>query len=195
MIARLTGKLIEKSPASIILDVCGVGFEVLIASRTYEKLPEIGDTVSLNIYTHVREEEIRLIGFFSIEDKEIFLKLIGVSGISIKVALSSLSIYSAQEIKKIILKKEVDLIRRIPGVGKKLAERLIIEIRDKIEETDLIKDLYVFKGSEKISEVKQALKTLGYNNLEINEVLKKINVEELLENKTEDILKIVLKEM
>jgi Holliday junction DNA helicase, RuvA subunit len=196
VIARLTGKLIEKQPGAIILETGGVGFEVLISNRTFEKLPEVGDEVMLNIHTHVREEEIRLIGFLNLSEKELFLKLFNVSGISVKIALSSLSIYSVEELERIIVTKEVDLIKRIPGVGKKLAERMILELKDGLEESEL-EAAYagVFGENEKIYEVKQALKTLGYSAPEINNVLKKININILLEKRTEDILKIALKEM
>jgi len=196
MIARLTGNLIEKQPGAVILQTGGVGFEVFISSRTLEKLPEVGEVVTLNIHTLVREEEIRLIGFLNPDEKELFLKLFNVSGISVKIALSSLSIYSVEELKRIIVIKDVDLIKRIPGVGKKLAERMILELKDSFEESEL-EAAYVgaFGESGKISEVKQALKTLGYSMPEINNVLKKIDKNILLEKRTEEILKIVLKEM
>ena len=196
MIARLTGNLIEKLPGAIILQTGGVGFEVLISSRTLEKLPEVVEVVTLNIHTHVREEEIRLIGFLNVNEKELFLKLFNVSGISVKIALSSLSIYSVEELKRIILIKDVDLIKRIPGVGKKLAERMILELKDTFEESELEAEyIGTFGENEKISEVKQALKTLGYSMSEINNALKKIDKNILLEKRTEDILKIALKEM
>jgi holliday junction DNA helicase RuvA len=196
MIARLTGNLIEKQPGAIILQTGGVGFEVLISSRTLEKLPEVGEVVTLNIHTHVREEEIRLIGFLNSDDKELFLKLFNVSGISVKIALSSLSIYSAEELKRIIVVKDVDLIKRIPGVGRKLAERMILELKDTLEENEL-EAAYTgsFGENEKIHEVKLALKTLGYSIPEVNNVLKKIDKSILLEKRTEEILKIALKEM
>jgi holliday junction DNA helicase RuvA len=196
MIARLNGKLIEKLPTRIIIDISGVGFEVLISSRTYEKLPAIGNITSLNIYTHIREDEIRLIGFDSEEEKDLFLKLISVSGISVKIALSSFSIYSVDELTRIILSKDVDLIRRIPGIGKKLAERMIVELKDKLEESefDNLKMAGIFEN-EKISEVRQALKALGYNVREIDKVIEKINVEDLNNMRTEEILKLALKEV
>jgi len=196
MIARLCGKLIEKLPARVIIDISGVGFEVLISSRTYEKLPAIGNVTSLNIYTHIREDEIRLIGFNSDEEKDLFLKLISVSGISVKIALSSFSIYSVDELTRIILSKDVDLIRRIPGVGKKLAERMIVELKDKLEESefDNLKTAGTFEN-EKISEVRQALKALGYNVREIDKVIEKINIEDLKNMRTEEILKLALKEV
>ena len=196
MIARLCGKLIEKLPTKAIIDISGVGFEVLISSRTYEKLPAIGNVTSLNIYTHIREDEIRLIGFDREEEKDLFLKLISVSGISVKIALSSFSIYSVDELTRIILSKDVDLIRRIPGVGKKLAERMIVELKDKLEENEF--DNFKMAGTfenEKISEVRQALKALGYNVREIDKVIGKINVEDLKNMRTEEILKLALKEV
>ena len=196
MIARLNGKLIEKLPTKAIIDISGVGFEVLISSRTYEKLPAIGNVTSLNIYTHIREDEIRLIGFDSEEEKDLFLKLIGVSGISVKIALSSFSIYSVDELTRIILSKDVDLIRRIPGVGKKLAERMIVELKDKLEENefDILKTAGTFEN-EKISEVRQALKALGYHVREVDKVIEKINMEDLKNMRTEEILKLALKEV
>ena len=196
MIARICGKLIEKLPTKAIIDISGVGFEVLISSRTYEKLPAIGNVTSLNIYTHIREDEIRLIGFDREEEKELFLKLISVSGISVKIALSSFSIYSVDEMTRIILNKDVDFIRRIPGVGKKLAERMIVELKDKLEESefDNLKTAGIFEN-EKISEVRQALKALGYNVREIDKVIEKINIEDLKNMRTEEILKLALKEV
>lgn len=196
MIAKLTGKIIEKFPTSIILETGGVGFEILISSRTYEKIPDTGNIATLEIYTHLREEEIRLIGFLSKDEKDFFLKLTGVSGISIKIALSSLSIYSSEELKKIITSREVELVRRIPGIGKKLAERLIVELKDKLEGSDISGSYFRdFEENEKIVEVKEALKTLGYNNNEINKVLNKLKIDNIINKKTEEILKQVLREI
>ncbi|OQA22492.1 MAG: Holliday junction ATP-dependent DNA helicase RuvA [Actinobacteria bacterium ADurb.Bin346] len=196
MIARLTGMLAEKLPASIIIETSGLGFEVLISSRTFEKLPTEGETVSLDIHTHVREDDIKLVGFLNPGEKALFLKLLQVSGISIKTALSALSIYSVEELKRIIISREVDLIQRIPGIGKKLAERMIVELKDKFEEGS-IEGLYggVFIENKKVSEIRQALKILGYNNAEINDALKKVDIDTMIDKKTEDILKLVLKEM
>ena len=142
----------------------------LISGRTFEKLPHEGEVVELDIYTHVREDEFRLVGFSNKEEKEIFLKLLSVSGISIKIALSTLTIYNISELKKIIATRDADMVKRVPGIGKKLAERLILELKDKFEEEDMIEGALsgeIFKD-DKIFEVRQALKTLGYNGREIN---------------------------
>jgi Holliday junction DNA helicase RuvA len=196
MIAKLFGKIIKKSPSSIIIRAGGVGFEVLISGKTYERIPAVGSDIELDIYTHIREEELKLVGFIDEDDKDIFLKLLGVSGISIKIALSALSIYSGQEIGRIITDREVDLLRRIPGIGLKLAERIILELKDKIKEEKISEILGGdFRGSEKIHEVKEALKTLGYSPAEITRAISRLNIETIDRERTEEILKIALKEI
>ncbi|MDD3819023.1 MAG: Holliday junction branch migration protein RuvA [Actinomycetota bacterium] len=196
MIAKLFGKIVKKSPSSIIVRTGGIGFEVLISGRTYEGIPEVGSDIELDIYTHIREDELKLVGFINDDDKDIFLKLLGVSGISIKIALSALSIYSGQELGRIITDREVDLLRRIPGIGLKLAERIILELKNKIRE-EKISDIagMNLKGNEKIHEVKEALKSLGYSSAEIAKALSGLNIETIDSEKTEDILRIALKEI
>ncbi|MCJ7727385.1 MAG: Holliday junction branch migration protein RuvA [Actinobacteria bacterium] len=196
MIAKIFGKIIKKSPSSIIVQTGGIGFEVLISSRTFEKIPEKGSEVELDIYTHVREAELKLVGFLDTADKDFFLKLLGVSGISIKIALSSLSIYSGQELKRIIANREVDLLRRIPGIGLKLAERMILELKDKLEEYKVERAaLAGLPENEKIYEVEQALKTLGYDSREISKAISKLSIDVIKKEKIEHILKIALKEI
>lgn len=196
MIAKIFGKIIKKSPSSIIVQAGGIGFEVLISSRTFEKIPEKGSEVELDIYTHVREDELKLVGFLDTADKDFFLKLLGVSGISIKIALSALSIYSGQELKRIIANREVELLRRIPGIGLKLAERMILELKDKLEEYKVGgAALAGLAENEKIYEVKQALKTLGYDSREISKAISKLSIDVIEKEKIEHILKIALKEI
>jgi len=197
MIAKIKGNIIEKTPSAIIVETVGIGFEILISGRTFEKIPEIGLTVELDVYTHVREDDIRLVGFFNKDEKEIFLKMLSVSGISIKIALSALTIYDFVELKRMITSKDVDLIKRIPGIGKKLAERIILELKDKFDEEDIMEG--VLSGGtikdEKIFEVRQALKTLGYNTREINKTLSKLKPEDIEDKKVEEILRTALKEV
>lgn len=196
MIAKIFGKIIKKSPSSIIVQTGGIGFEVLISSRTFEKIPEIGSEAELDIYTHVREEELKLVGFLDSNDKDFFLKLISVSGISIKIALSALSIYSGHELKRMIANREVDLLRRIPGIGLKLAERMILELKDKIEEDKIRGIVFAgLEGNEKINEVRQALKTLGYNSWEISKAISRLRIDNIEKEKIEDVLKMALKEI
>ena len=196
MIAKIFGKIIKKSPSSIIVQTGGIGYEVLISSKTFEKIPEIGSEAELEIYTHVREEELKLVGFLDLNDKDFFLKLISVSGISIKIALSALSIYSGQELKRIIANRDVDLLRRIPGIGLKLAERMILELKDKIDEDKIRGIIYAgLEGNEKIDEVRQALKTLGYSSGEISRAISRLSIDNIEKEKIEDFLKMALKEI
>jgi len=196
MIAKIFGKIIKKSPSSIIVQTGGIGFEVLISSRTFAKIPEENSEIELDVYTHVREDELRLVGFLDVDEKDFFLKMLGVSGISIKIALSALSIYSSSELKRIIANKEVDLMRRIPGIGRKLAERMILELRDKIKEEKIEGvTLAGIAENEKVYEVKQALKTLGYSSREIDKAILKLSAEAIGNERVEEILKLTLKEI
>jgi Holliday junction DNA helicase RuvA len=196
MIAKIFGKIIKKSPSSIIVQTGGIGFEVLISSRTFAKIPEENSEIELDVYTHVREDELRLVGFLDVDEKDFFLKMLGVSGISIKIALSALSIYSSSELKRIIANKEVDLMRRIPGIGRKLAERMILELRDKIKEEKIEGvTLAGIAENEKVYEVKQALKTLGYSSREIDKAILKLSAEVIGKERVEEILKLTLKEI
>jgi Holliday junction DNA helicase RuvA len=197
MIAIIKGKVLSKSPSSIIIETGGIGFEVLVSGRTFEKVPGEGQEVQLNIHTHVREDDLRLVGFFSTGEKELFLKLLAVSGISIKIALSALTIYEQAELKRMIMSKDADLVRRIPGIGKKLAERIILELQDKFKEEEMLEGP-LSRGAledDRVFEVRQALKTLGYNSKEINRALLKMKPEDIEGKKVEEILKIALKEV
>jgi Holliday junction DNA helicase RuvA len=197
MIAIIKGKILSKSPSSIIIETGGIGFEVLVSGRTFEKVPGEGQEVQLNIHTHVREDDLRLVGFFSTGEKELFLKLLAVSGISIKIALSALTIYEQAELKRMIMSKDADLVRRIPGIGKKLAERIILELQDKFKEEEMLEGPLSRDALEddRVFEVRQALKTLGYNSKEINRALLKMKPEDIEGKKVEEILKIALKEV
>jgi len=196
MIAKISGRLVKKLPSSVIIQTSGIGFEILISGRTFEKLPDVDGEVELDIYTHVREDELKLVGFLNSGEKELFLKLLSVSGISIKIALSAFSIYSVNELERMIVSGEVELLKRIPGIGKKLAERIILELRDKLGEDEFrgLGPGYLLED-EKMFEVRQALKTLGYNFREIDKAMAKVGTKNIKDMKTEDILRLVLKEV
>ena len=132
MIAYLSGKLLEKEANTVIVDVNGVGYEVMIPLSTFYDLGEIGEDVSLRIFTYVREDVLQLFGFKTIRERELFLLLISVSGIGPKSAITALSGMSADEIIGAIRSNNLARLNSIPGVGKKTAERLVIELRDKI---------------------------------------------------------------
>lgn len=132
MIAHLSGKLIDKHATSVVLDVNGVGYEVTIPVTTFYDLEEAGQTVSLRIYTHVREDALQLFGFKTLRERELFTLLISVSGIGPKSAIAMLSGMNADEIITAIRQNNLARLTSIPGLGKKTAERLVIELRDKM---------------------------------------------------------------
>ena len=134
MIAFLSGKLLEKEANSVIVDVGGVGYEVSIPLSTFYELGEVGDDVKLRIYTNVREDAIQLFGFHTARERDIYLKLISVQGIGAKSGIAMLSGMNADEIIAAIRTENLGKLTGIPGVGKKTAERLVIELRDKIGE-------------------------------------------------------------
>ncbi len=133
MISYLRGTLLEKHPNQVIVDVHGVGYEVTIPVSAYSSLPETGAEVRLHIHTHVREDALSLFGFVSTGDKALFEKLITVSGIGPKLAVTALSGLAAPELAAAIRSGAVEQLVRIPGVGKKTAERMVLELRDKVD--------------------------------------------------------------
>ena len=133
MIAQLRGKLIEKHPNQVILDVQGVGYDVTIPVSTFSALPDTGGDVLLRIHTHVREDALALFGFRSAEEKTVFEKLISVSGIGPKLAITVLSGLATEDLISAIQQGRVESLVRIPGVGKKTAERMVLELREKLE--------------------------------------------------------------
>jgi Holliday junction DNA helicase RuvA len=132
MIAHLSGTLLAKHATSVIVDVGGVGYEVTIPVTTFYDLEEPGSQVQLRIYTHVREEALQLYGFKTARERELFTQLISVSGIGPKSAIAMLSGMSADEIITAIRTNNLARLTSIPGLGKKTAERLVIELRDKM---------------------------------------------------------------
>ncbi len=132
MIAQLRGILIEKHPNQAIVETGGVGYDVTIPVSTYTHLPETGHEVRLRIHTHVREDVLALYGFLTQDEKAMFERLIGVSGIGPTLAVKVLSGLAAAELVQFIRRGEVDRLVRIPGIGKKTAERMVLELRDKL---------------------------------------------------------------
>ncbi|HUK24964.1 MAG TPA: Holliday junction branch migration protein RuvA [Terriglobales bacterium] len=132
MIAHLRGKLLSKRPGQIIVETGGVGYEVSVSVPTYAGLPAAGADVSLHIYTQVREDLIALYGFLLSAEKELFERLITVSGIGPKLAITILSGMPAEEMAAAIRANDLARLTRIPGIGKKTAERMVLELRDKL---------------------------------------------------------------
>ncbi len=132
MIAHLRGRVLEKRPTQVILDVNGVGYDVHIPVSTFYQLPKAGAEAHLFIYTHVREDTLGLYGFLTEREKALFEKLISVSGIGPKLAITVLSGLEAEELTAAIRRGDLDRLVRIPGVGRKTGERILVELREKV---------------------------------------------------------------
>ena len=133
MIARLSGTLVEKQPGAAVVDVAGVGYQVAIPLSTFYDLGDPGSHVELLVHTHVREDVIALFGFRTRFEKEMFSRLIGVSGIGPRTALAVLSGLGAAELIDSVRTRDVDRLSAIPGIGRKTAERIVIDLKDRIE--------------------------------------------------------------
>ncbi len=162
MIAHLRGKLLAKHPNQAIVDTAGVGYDVTISVPTFSDLPAIGAEVSLYIHTHVREDLIALYGFLRPAEKLLFEKLITVSGIGPKLAITILSGMAADEMVGAIRGNDVARLTRIPGIGKKTAERMVLELRDKLPEVSPTAAPSVPALSVTEEDVLSALLNLGY---------------------------------
>ena len=179
MIAQISGTLAQKIPGEIIVDVGGVGYQVLIPLNVFYQLPEIGGAISLQIHTHVREDALQLFGFNDFAEKQIFLLLIGVSGIGPKLAINIFSGIPAEELARAL--REGDQLRlvAIPGVGRKLAERMIVELKDKLATLAPAgaESAKPEGASQLMLDAVSALVNLGYKRAEaekmVREVLKK----------------------
>jgi Holliday junction DNA helicase RuvA len=133
MIAHLRGHLLSKSPNLIVVECAGVGYEVAISVATFSALPEEGASAALHIYTNVREDQIALFGFAEMTEKRLFEKLLTISGIGPKLAITVLSGISAERLVAAIRSGDHATLTRIPGIGKKTAERVVLELKDKLE--------------------------------------------------------------
>lgn len=180
MIAKLTGKLLQKETDRVLIDIGGVGYEVLIPLSTYYELGELDELISLKIYTHVREDTLALFGFLTEKEKTLFTRLIQISGIGPKLANTILSGLPVEELVQAVSASDIARISSVPGVGKKTAERIIIELRDKIQSLfpgqDLTKGT-MFPGAIG-QDLVSALVNLGYPKNKSETIVSKVLKEE-----------------
>ena len=165
MIARLNGLLLEKSPPFIVLDCNGVGYEVEVPMSTFYNLPEIGAKVTLLTYMVVREDAKLLYGFGTEQEKSTFKQLLKVNGIGAKSALSILSGVSIEDLIEAVASQDVAMLIRVPGVGKKTAERLLLELKDKFS-VNGVSSVGVAQPKSATSDILNALIALGYHDKE-----------------------------
>jgi Holliday junction DNA helicase RuvA len=161
MIAHLRGRLIHKQPGQAIVEAAGVGYDITISVPTFTALPSVGAEASLHIHTQVREDQIALFGFLEREEKRLFERLITVSGVGPKLAITLLSGLSPERTVQAIRAQDHAQLTRIPGVGKKLAERLVVELKDKLNDFAAAPTPVAVQGAA-VEDVLSALVNLGY---------------------------------
>ena len=171
MIAHLRGKLLVKHPNQAIVETAGVGYDVTISVPTFSDLPAAGGEVALHIHTHVREDVIALYGFLRSSEKVLFEKLISVSGIGPKLAITILSGMAADEMVHAIRSNNLAQLTRVPGIGKKTAERMVLELRDKLPEAGPVAVSAAPAISAVEEDVLSALINLGYQRPAAEKVL------------------------
>ena len=189
MITFLEGKLEEKQPARIVMNVGGVGYEVLVPLSSFDLLPPEGDSFRILIYHHITDASQVLFGFCTDEERGLFKMLLGVSGIGPKTAVSALSGLSVRELKAALVESDVKRISSISGIGKKTAERVIVELRDKFSAGDtfeLLDGADAAPGDHRMRDAALALMSLGYKQADAQKMIKKVaggsdvSVEELV---------------
>ncbi len=165
MIAFLTGRVAGKSTGSALLDVGGVGYRLLMPTGSLAALPPLGDSVTVHTYLHVREDELTLYGFENEDERGLFVTLIGVSGVGPKVALAVLSALRPDALRAAVAADDVAVLSSVPGVGKKTAQRLALELKDKLDLPDFI-DTGRGPGAAAAAEARDALLSMGFTAVE-----------------------------
>lgn len=190
MIGYLKGNLIQKSPSQVVLDIGGVGYCVWVPLSTYFELGDLDDKVELFVYTHLTDNSLSLYGFSTEKERDIFLKLIGISGIGPKLALNILSGIGVSDLEEAIRQSDVARISLIPGIGKKTALRIALELQEKLERKEKILKA---KGFQEREDLISALMNLGFKRKEVekivDETINKLTVEAGFEHLLRESLK------
>ena len=198
MLAYIKGTLEMKMTGYIVIDVGGLGYKVFMSDSGIEKLGNIGDTVKVHTYYKVREDDISIFGFNTLEELKMFELLISVSGVGAKTALGMLAVCEPTEFALAVITEDVKTLTQMPGIGAKSAQRIILELKDKIKKEQQIEELtkaskntktkleITIENKEKIEEATAALQVLGYNKKEIEKAFEKIEKDDLL---TEDLIR------
>ena len=196
MITHLRGNVIELNPTNLILDCNGIGYYLNISLNTFSKLNKIeNNDCKILTHLHVREDSHTLFGFFDQEERKIFLMLLSVSGIGASTAMMILSSLNSNEIRMAILKEDLVTLKSIKGIGMKSAQRIIIDLKDKITDLQLKQgDVIIQNDNIKRNEALSALETLGFSAKEINKVLDNI-LSENPDTSVEQVIKMSLKRL
>ena len=193
MIGRLQGTILEKQPPTILLDVQGVGYELEAPMSTFYHLPECGENIVLHTHLVVREDAQLLYGFHSLSERLMFRNLIKISGVGPKLALTILSGMSAEDFTRCILEEDSKALTKLPGVGKKTAERLVIELKDRLAKDDSMKlpgaPSRIERQANPVNDAVSALISLGYKAQQASQMVRDLDVED---KSTEDIIRAAL---
>ena len=186
MIGRLSGTLASVDVDSVLVDVNGVGYDVAVSSRTFIELSGVGSEIVLHTHLHVREDQMALFGFTTSDDRDLFRLLLGVSGIGPKVGLAILATMSADDLRRVVVTDDVAALTAVPGIGKRSAQKLLLELRPKLEVADS-----ALRASGPLGEVRTALEGLGYQSDEISGALRDLPpdlpVEEMLRRSLQEL--------
>lgn len=200
MYSYIKGELAEMNPDHIVIDVGGIGYMVYISGQTFEYLPGIGQQIKVHTYLHIREDAMILYGFLTKDDLDMFIKLIGVSGIGPKGGLAVLSVLSADDLRFAILAGDAKAIAKAPGVGAKTAQRVILELKDKMsleeafeKKTENLSKSGNNAGNTVKNDAVLALSALGYSQTESLKAVSQVEITEEMD--VEDVLKLALKHM
>ena len=193
MIDSITGIIQRKEPTNLFIHMNGLVFNISICLKDYEQLPDLNQEITVLTYLNVREDLMELYGFLEYERRRLFVQLIGVSGIGPRTAINLLSNISVAHFKENIVAKDVKSLSLIPGIGPKTAQRIILDIREKITKDKATKEgLDVSKINFTYDDIYTALSSLGYRKNQIDKAIKQLNKENSFEGNIEDVIKKVL---
>ena len=204
MLAYVKGELVQKQIGYVVIDVGGLGYKVFMSEPSIEEIGNIGDEVKVHTYYRVSEDDISLFGFNTQEELRMFELLISVSGIGAKTAIAMLACIEPSQFAIAVISDDIDTLKKIPGVGPKSAQRIVLELKDKMKKEQQISELTnatleqkskikkVIVADTKVQEAIDALQVLGYTKKDVEKALEQIDTAEL---KVEDIIKKALREL
>jgi len=193
MIGRLTGLMLEKQPPLVLVDVQGVGYEINVPMSTFYNLPAVGVKITLHTYLVVREDVHLLFGFATEAERQVFRQLVKISGVGARTALAVLSGLSVNDLHQAVIAQDSRRIIKIPGIGKKTAERLLLELRDKLSSGMVGIDSSI-PSSKVSSDILNALLSLGYNDREVSWAIKQLPSDVSVSEGIRQALKLLSKE-
>ena len=204
MIAYVKGELVQKQIGYVVIDVGGLGYKIFMSEPSIDEIGNIGDTVKVHTYYRVSEDDISLFGFNTQEELRMFELLISVSGIGAKTALAMLACIEPSQFAIAVISNDIDTLKKIPGVGPKSAQRIVLELKDKMKKEQQIAELTnasleqkskvkkIIVADSKVQEATDALQVLGYSKKDVEKALEQIDTNDL---SVEDIIKRALREL